>query len=318
MNPIVITTGEPAGIGPEVSIRSVFEVDFPVVLLGDREFLESERLRLGLSDWPQHVQIEHVPLRAPVEHGKLDARNSAYVLDILRTAALGAMQGRYSAIATAPVQKSIINDAGFAFTGHTEFFADIAHCEKVVMMLVSSARADALRVALVTTHLPIARVAQAITAENVDRTLSILHHDLVEHFGITAPRIAVTGLNPHAGEGGHLGTEEIEIISPAIERANAAGIACKGPFPADTIFAQAQLANWDAILCMYHDQGLPVLKHASFGHGVNVTLGLPFVRTSVDHGTALDIAGRNLAHSGSMITAIDLAQTLATYKNHHG
>lgn len=227
------------------------------------------------------------------------------------------MEGRFSAIATAPVQKSIINDAGIPFIGHTEFFAKIARVNKVVMMLVASEKIDALRVALVTTHLPIAKLAQAITNDALDETLKILHHDLHHHFGLTSPRIAVTGLNPHAGEGGHMGDEEIRVIGPAIERAQSQGIDASGPYPADTIFVADRLKNYDAILCMYHDQGLPVLKHASFGHGVNVTLGLPFIRTSVDHGTALDIAGKNIANIGSLLTAIKLAQTLAENK-HHG
>lgn len=317
MKPIALTTGEPSGIGPEISVKSIFEISTPVCLVGDRSLLDLERIRLGLPNWPAHVSFEHIELAQSVVAGKLDSANAAYVLKTLEVAALGAMEGRFSAIATAPVQKSIINDAGIPFTGHTEFFANIARVNKVVMMLVASEKIDALRVALVTTHLPIAKLAQAITNEALDETLKILHHDLHHHFGLTSPRIAVTGLNPHAGEGGHMGDEEIRVIGPAIERAQSQGIDASGPYPADTIFVADRLKNYDAILCMYHDQGLPVLKHASFGHGVNVTLGLPFIRTSVDHGTALDIAGKNIANIGSLLTAIKLAQTLAENK-HHG
>ena len=316
MKPIALTTGEPSGIGPEISVKSVYEISTPVCLVGDRSLLDHERIRLGLPDWPAHVSFEQVDLAHPIVYGQLDSANATYVLKTLEVAALGALDGRFSAIATAPVQKSIINDAGIPFTGHTEFFADIAHVKKVVMMLVASEKADALRVALVTTHLPIAKLAQAITDEALDNTIQILHHDLCHHFGIAQPRIAVTGLNPHAGEGGHMGDEEIRVIGPAIERAQALGIETSGPYPADTIFVTDRLKNYDAILCMYHDQGLPVLKHASFGHGVNVTLGLPFIRTSVDHGTALDIAGKNIANIGSLLTAIKLAQTLAENKYH--
>ena len=316
MKPIALTTGEPSGIGPEISVKSVYEISTPVCLVGDRSLLDHERIRLGLPDWPAHVSFEQVDLAHPIVYGRLDSANAAYVLKTLEVAALGAMDGRFSAIATAPVQKSIINDAGIPFTGHTEFFADIAHVKKVVMMLVASEKTDALRVALVTTHLPIAKLAQAITDEALDDTIRILHHDLCHHFGIDQPRIAVTGLNPHAGEGGHMGDEEILVIGPAIERAQALGIETSGPYPADTIIVTDRLKNYDAILCMYHDQGLPVLKHASFGHGVNVTLGLPFIRTSVDHGTALDIAGKNIANIGSLLTAIKLAQTLAENKYH--
>lgn len=316
MNPIAITTGEPAGIGPEIAVKSVFEISAPVCLIGDKTLLDHERNRLELPDWPAHVSFVHVPLVTSVVAGQLNAANASYVLETLRVASIGAMNGQFSAITTAPVQKSIINDAGIAFTGHTEFFADLAGVQKVVMMLVASEKRDALRVALVTTHLPIAKLAQAITDQAVDQTIAILNHDLQHHFAIPLPRIAVTGLNPHAGEGGHMGDEEIRVIGPAIARAQSKGIQASGPYPADTIFVSDHLKKYDAILCMYHDQGLPVLKHASFGHGVNVTLGLPFIRTSVDHGTALDIAGKNIANIGSLLTAIKLAITLAENKYH--
>lgn len=315
--PVALTTGEPAGIGPEICVRAVYETNRPVCMIGDQDFLESVRQKFALPAWPAHVSFHHVALQAPVIAGKLNVQNAAYVLETLRVAAQGAMDGTFSAICTAPVQKSVINDAGIPFTGHTEFFADLAHVKKVVMMLVSSDAQDALRVALVTTHVPIAKLAQCITHENVEETLNILHHDLQTAFAINTPRIAVTGLNPHAGESGHMGTEEVDIIGPEIEKAKAKGWIVTGPHPADTIFAASKLTQYDAVLCMYHDQGLPVLKHMSFGQGVNITLGLPYVRTSVDHGTALDIAGQGIANIGSLLTALRLAQTLATNREHH-
>lgn len=315
--PIALTTGEPAGIGPEVSVRSVYETDQPVCLIGNRHYLESLRERLELPAWPDRVSFQDVALASPVVPGTLNIRNAEYVLRCLDLAVTGTLNGAYSAVCTAPVQKSIINDAGFHFTGHTEYFAQTVGVDKVVMMLTSSEHADALRVALVTTHLPIAQVAQAVTYDNVLRTLSILDHDLKYHFGIISPKIAVAGLNPHAGEGGHLGEEEITRIIPAIEAAQRQGIDCSGPFPADTLFTPAHLNESDAVLCMYHDQGLPVLKHVGFHSGINITLGLPFIRTSVDHGTALDIAGLGIADIGSMKAALALAGALAL-KKHHG
>lgn len=310
-SPVALTTGEPAGIGPEICVRAVYQTDQPVCLIGDCELLETQRQAFGLPNWPGHVTFKHIPLAVPAHPGQLNPANSKYVLEVLKEAALGCMSNLYSAVCTAPVQKSVINEAGIAFTGHTEFFANLANVRKVVMMLVSSDLKDALRVALVTTHVPIASLAQHITIENVQETLRILHHDLTTAFRIKEPRIAVTGLNPHAGENGHIGREEIEVIAPVITQAQNLGWNVKGPYPADTIFAPSKLNQYDAVLCMYHDQGLPVLKHMSFGKGVNITLGLPFVRTSVDHGTALDIAGQGRANVGSLLTALRLAQTLA-------
>ncbi len=315
--PVALTTGEPAGIGPEIATRAVYHTDRPVCLLGDKNILESHRVAADLPQWPAHVSFAHVPLGEKVVPGTLNRANAAYVLETLRIAATGAMDGTFGAVCTAPVQKSIINDAGHAFTGHTEFFADTAGVKKVVMMLTESDAEDALRVALVTTHVPIAKLASLITRENVRETLQILYRELTETFGITSPRIAVTGLNPHAGESGHMGREEIDVIAPEIAAAQDLGWNVTGPYPADTVFSPAKLKAFDAVLCMYHDQGLPVLKHKSFGHGVNITLGLPFIRTSVDHGTALDIAGTGKANIESLLTALRLAHSLIDKKKQY-
>lgn len=310
---MVVTTGEPAGIGPEIALRAAAESPTPLVLLGDAGLLASTAEGLGI-DLPERVRIEHVALAAPVIAGQLDPANAAYVLAQLDRANDGAMSGEFGAIATAPVQKSVINEAGVGFTGHTEYFAQRSGTARVVMMLVAGVEDEALRVALATTHLPLREVPDAITRALLAEVMDILALDLRRSFGIARPRIAVTGLNPHAGESGHLGHEEIEVIAPAIAAAQARGIDASGPWPADTIFVASQLKHFDAVLAMFHDQGLPVLKHASFGHGVNVTLGLPYVRTSVDHGTALALAGRNIASAGSMITAVRLAARLATHR----
>jgi 4-hydroxythreonine-4-phosphate dehydrogenase len=252
-------------------------------------------------------RIEHVPLAAPVATGKLDTRNARHVLTLLDRALAGCRSGEFDAMVTAPVQKSVINDAGIAFTGHTEYLADACGVPRPVMLLA----AGSLRVALATTHLPLRAVGDAITAASLDEILDILQHDLSRHFGLSRPRIGVCGLNPHAGESGHLGTEDRDVIAPAIERARAAGMLVDGPLPADTVFVPRALSNYDVVLAMYHDQGLPVLKHAGFGHAVNVTLGLPIIRTSVDHGTALDLAGTGRADSGSLIAAAQLAVDFA-------
>ena len=291
---IALTSGEPAGIGPELC-RAVRAQRFAarLVLIGDRALLGSD--------------VEHVPLRAPSTPGRLDAANSRYVLDVLDRAVRGCQSGEFDALVTAPVQKSVINDAGIAFTGHTEYLAERAGNVHVVMMLVGGG----LRVALATTHLPLAEVAKAIRTENLLRTLQTIDVDLRRRFRIARPRILVAGLNPHSGESGHLGREDLDIIAPAVAAAAAAGIAAQGPIPADTLFVPERLKTADCVLAMYHDQGLPVLKYASFGRGVNVTLGLPFVRTSVDHGTALDIAGKGRADPGSLIEAVKLAIELA-------
>lgn len=315
--PLAITTGEPSGIGPEISIRAALEHQKPIVLIGDQVLLKETADRLNIA-WPlpDYIQIKSVPLAQPAIPGHLNVNNASYVLETLSEAHHGVLSGKYSAIVTAPVQKSIINDAGLPFSGHTEFFQQLSNVPRVVMMLTSSSNNDALRVALVTTHLPIAKLSQNITAQRLDEVISILFKALIEDFGLAKPRVAITGLNPHAGENGYLGHEEIDTIIPAIERAQHQGLSIEGPFPADTIFVKSHYSAYDAVLAMFHDQGLPVLKHVGFGQGVNVTLGLPYIRTSVDHGTALDIAGKNKAEIGSMLSAIHLAHFLANNREH--
>jgi len=305
---LAITTGEPAGISPEVALRAAVAAAVPCDLLGDAALLEHTARSLALP-WPlpAYIRIAHEPLAAPAQAGRLDVRNAPYVLRLLDRALAGWRNGEYAALVTAPVHKAIINDAGIAFSGHTEYLAAATHSPQVVMLLVGGG----LRVALATTHLPLSAVPAAITRPLLNAVIDVLHHDLVARFGIPVPRIAVVGLNPHAGEGGHLGREEIDTIAPAIAAARARGIEATGPVPADTIFVAANASRTDAILAMYHDQGLATLKYASFGRGVNVSLGLPLVRTSADHGTALDLAGKNCADAGSMLEAIQLAGTLA-------
>jgi 4-hydroxythreonine-4-phosphate dehydrogenase len=308
---IAITTGEPGGIGPEIAaIAASDALDADVVLIGDETLLASRANAAG-SPWPARATVLHVPLAAAPRPGRLDVRNATYVLATLDRAIDGALAGRYDAIVTAPVQKSVINDAGVAFTGHTEYLAARAKAPQVVMMLAGDTAHGPLRVALATTHLPLAEVPRALTVDGLLRVMQVLLHDLTQHFGIAQPRIAVAGLNPHAGEGGHLGREEIEVIAPAVARMRAAGHAFDGPLPADTLFVPSIVQRYDAVLAMFHDQGLPVLKYATFGHGINITLGLPFIRTSVDHGTALDIAGTGRADAGSMRAALALAVQLA-------
>jgi 4-hydroxythreonine-4-phosphate dehydrogenase len=267
-----------------------------LIAVGDRELLKG------------FPEVEHVPLRRPRAPGKLDPANSRYVLEVLDRAIDGCLAGEFDAMVTAPVQKSVINDAGIVFTGHTEYLAERAQAPHVVMMLVGGG----LRVALATTHLPLSEVPRAIKREDLIRTLRVLDADLKQRFRLPRPRILVAGLNPHSGESGHFGTEDMAVIAPAIASAKAAGIEASGPLPADTLFVPERLKGADCVLAMYHDQGLPVLKYASFGKGVNVTLGLPFVRTSVDHGTALDIAGSGRADPGSLIEAVNLAIQLAS------
>ncbi len=256
------------------------------------------------------MPVVHVPLAAAVTAGKLERANAAYVLRTLEIAIDGCRDGRFDAMVTAPVHKGIINDAGIAFTGHTEFLAARTRAPHVVMMLTGGG----LRVALATTHVAVKDIAQRITPGSLEQTLRVLQHDLTARFGIAAPRIAVAGLNPHAGESGHLGREEIEIIAPLLERLRREGMKLTGPLPADTLFNRERLRDFDCVLAMYHDQGLPVLKYASFGGGVNVTLGLPIIRTSVDHGTALELAGSGKVDAGSLRAAIDLAAALARGK----
>ncbi len=308
--PIAITTGEPAGIGPEIAVAAAAASRLPTVLLGDRQLLQQAAVTAGVG-WPlpSRVGIEHFATEAPVVAGRLDARNARYVLRTIDAAIDGCLRGQYRAMATAPVHKGVINDGGVPFTGHTEYLAERTGTRHVVMLLVGGG----MRVALATTHLPLTQVAGAITVDLLAATLDVLQHDLRSRFGLPRPRIGVAGLNPHAGEGGHLGREEIDVIAPALAAARARGIDAAGPFPADTLFVPSMLSRFDAVLAMFHDQGLPVLKHASFGHGVNVTLGLPLVRTSVDHGTALDLAGQGAADAGSMKAALAMADQLASH-----
>ncbi len=321
---VAITSGEPAGVGPELCLRIV-ERDWPVrlVVLGDIELMRTRAAAQGSSvqivpfdaavaPVPGVVEVVHLPLANPSLPGKLDPANGAYVLRLLDQAIEGCVSGRFAAMVTAPVHKGVICEGLGAhdtmpFTGHTEYLAEHTGTPRVVMMLVGGG----LRVALVTTHLPLAAVPAAITPQALEETLRIVHADLVHHFGLKSPRILVAGLNPHAGEGGHMGREEIDVIIPVLERLRAQGMQLIGPLPADTLFVPHTLAHGDAVLAMYHDQGLPVLKHASFGGGVNVTLGLPIIRTSVDHGTALDLAGSGRADAGSLFAAIELAIDMA-------
>jgi len=300
---IAVTTGEPAGVGPELAAALLHghELGARIVLIGDRTLLAQR----GGRPIPES-NLLHVPLAAPSVAGQLDTANARYVLDLLDAAVDGCAAGRFDAMVTAPVHKGVINDAGVPFTGHTEYLADRTGARLPVMMLVGGG----LRVALATTHLPLAAVSTAITAERLADVLTILDADLKARFGIAAPRILVCGLNPHAGEGGHLGREELDVIEPVLHRLRAAGLQLTGPVPADTAFLPERLAGHDAVLAMYHDQGLPVLKRAAFGEGVNVTLGLPLVRTSVDHGTALDLAGTGRADPGSLVAATRLAVEL--------
>jgi 4-hydroxythreonine-4-phosphate dehydrogenase len=343
--PLAITAGEPAGIGPDLCVRLAIEPpDFPFVVIADKSMLQQRAAQLGVElrvqDYvagqgavspspfplvrtgngeavghpsafplrgPPSLNVVHVPLAAPCRSGVLDAANGGYVLATLRRALQGCQSGEFSGMVTAPVHKGIINDAGIPFTGHTEYLAEQTGTPLVVMMLVGGG----MRVALATTHLALREVPDAITAPLLEEVLRIIRRDLHRRFGIAEPRILVAGLNPHAGEGGYLGREEIEVMIPVLDRLRAEGFDVSVPLPADTLFTPHKLAQCDCVLAMYHDQGLPVLKHASFGAGVNVTLGLPIIRTSVDHGTALDLAGTGKANVGSLLEAIRLAAEMA-------
>jgi 4-hydroxythreonine-4-phosphate dehydrogenase len=315
---LVLTSGEPAGVGPDLCL-TIAARDWPcaLVVAGDLAMLQSRARELGLpmeleayamDGQPRlhragRLQVLERRLAAPARPGKPDPANARYVLALLDAAADGCASGEFAAMVTAPVHKGVINDAGIAFSGHTEYLAERLGCARPVMLLV----AGSLRVALATTHLPLRDVPDAIDGELLLETLSVLDQGLKQRFGLAAPRILVCGLNPHAGESGHLGNEEIEVIEPAVAIARRRGIDARGPLPADTAFTPASLASVDAVLAMFHDQGLPVLKHAGFGRGVNVTLGLPIVRTSVDHGTALDLAATGRADCGSLVAALELA-----------
>ncbi len=319
---IAVTSGEPAGVGPELCARLPTREFFArLVVLGDRELI-AVRAKVNnngngkaptIVDYdpkvlppPGALEVLHLPLRVPSDAGKLDTANATYVLQLLDRALYGCLNHEFAAMVTAPVHKGVINDAGIAFSGHTEYLADHTATSRVVMMLVGGG----LRVALATIHLALKDVPAALTCDELETTIRILEGDLRRRFGINKPRILVAGLNPHAGENGHMGREEIEVINPVLEKLRGEGMTLLGPLPADTLFTPHQLERGDCVLAMYHDQGLPVLKYASFGGGVNVTLGLPIVRTSVDHGTALDLAGTGLADPGSLYAAVELAIAL--------
>jgi 4-hydroxythreonine-4-phosphate dehydrogenase len=322
MLPLYVTSGEPAGIGPDICLSLADRVDErPIVVLADIHMLKQRAQVLKLSVELIEYQgqesssgigqlfVEHVPVQQDVVLGELNPNNAAYVLEQLRRSADYAMSGKSVGVATAPVQKSVINEAGISFSGHTEYYQEFAGVPRVVMMLATKT----LRVALATTHLPLRAVADAITPERLHQVIDILIHDLKSKFKIEQPNILVCGLNPHAGEGGYLGMEEIEVINPVLESYRAQGINMSLSLPADTLFTPENLKDADAVLAMYHDQGLPVLKSQGFGEAINITLGLPFIRTSVDHGTALSLAGTGLAKSSSLHVAVDLALDLARH-----
>jgi 4-hydroxythreonine-4-phosphate dehydrogenase len=321
---IAVTSGEPAGVGPDLCLQLARgPLPCELICLGDRELLGERARQLGLKlnlwDYepgqparphtPGTLAVLHIPLAVPAEPGKLTVRNAAAVLALLDRAAQGCLLGEFAAMVTAPVQKSTIIEAGFAFTGHTEYLAQLCGAPLPVMMLASGN----MRVALATTHLPLASVAQAITGTLLEDVITIVATGLTRWWGLTQPRIAVCGLNPHAGESGHLGSEELRIIRPAVNRMRERGLDVSGPYPADTIFVPRLMAGYDAVLAMYHDQGLPVIKHAHFDQAVNVTLGLPIIRTSVDHGTALDLAGTGHADVASLAAAVRMATTMAAH-----
>lgn len=319
MKPLLISSGEPAGVGPDLCL-ALADYDFPLVVLGDLEVLRARARELkcaihfheykkGQAIIPKTGTLNVLPLScaAPVVSGQLNPQNAAYVLALLSHAAELCAQGEFSALVTAPVHKANINEAGLPFTGHTEFLAQFYQVETVVMMLACTQ----MKVALATTHLPLRQVSDALTVELLVKVISQLHQSLIMDFNFSVPRIKVAGLNPHAGESGYLGREEIDVISPALNILKNKGICVQGPFPADTLFIPEHLSDCDAFVAMYHDQGLPVLKYAGFHEAVNVTLGLPIIRTSVDHGTALDLAGKNLLDPGSMIAAVEMAKNMA-------
>lgn len=315
MKPLLVSSGEPAGIGPDLCL-ALAGFHEPLVVLGDKTILEQRARQLNraieFDDYqpgilpvqkPHHLTVLSIPCATPVVPGKLDLTNAPYVLDMLRIAASRCFIGEFAALITAPVNKAIINEAGFEFTGHTEFLSQHFGIETVVMMLAC----NAMRVALVTTHLPLRAVADAITRTLLTDVITILDKGLRHDFGIAYPKIHVAGLNPHAGEAGYLGREELDTIIPVLSELKRNGINVTGPYPADTLFTTQQAKMCDVFVAMYHDQGLPVLKYAGFGSAVNVTLGLPIIRTSVDHGTALELAGSGLAESNSLVAAVEMA-----------
>jgi 4-hydroxythreonine-4-phosphate dehydrogenase len=318
MIPLLVTSGEPAGVGPDICL-DLTASKVPLVIVADKMVLAERAQQLGrtiqFDDYipgkpihsdPHHLTVLHLPCSSPVTPGKLNPQNSAYVIEMLTIAVDGCLQKRFAGMVTAPVHKGVINDFGYAFTGHTEFIAHRCGVETVVMMLVC----QSMRVALVTTHLPLREVVDAISQSMIMKVIHCLHQSLKQMFAIQSPKIWMAGLNPHAGEGGHLGREEIDIIAPAIAQLRQQGLDVEGPFPADTLFSPKANAACDVYVAMYHDQGLPVLKYAGFGQAVNVTLGLPIIRTSVDHGTALALAGTGQVVSTSLLSAIDVAEQM--------
>lgn len=323
---IALTPGEPSGIGPDLVVQ-IAQQDLPIelVVIADKSLLQQRAQQLNLPlqiiDYDsvkkpqpkksQQLTILHTPIKQEVIPGKLNQANANYVVATLTRAAQGCMQKEFAALVTGPVHKGIINNAGISFSGHTEFFAEFTHTKNVVMLLA----AKELRVALATTHLPLRAVADAITPELLISTLTVLQQGIKNYFAIKDPKILVCGLNPHAGENGHLGREEIEVIAPTLEKLRQTGMQLIGPLSADTAFTQNNIAQADVFLAMYHDQGLPVLKHAAFDHAVNITLGLPFIRTSVDHGTALELAGKGKANAGSFLAAIEFAISIVSKQN---
>ncbi len=322
MMPLLVSMGEPAGIGPDICLALAGHPE-PLVVLGDKALLSARAKALGLSVHIQDYQPGEMPVVGnnqltvlnyagldSVQAGVLNIKHAEYVMGLLDTAVKHCLSGEFQALVTAPVNKAVLNQAGFSFTGHTEFLAARCGVDDVVMLLAS----DTMRMALVTTHLPLRAVADAITPERLFKIIHILNTALKRDFGVETPQIGVAGLNPHAGESGHLGHEEIEVISPVLEALRKQGLKLRGPLPADTLFTKAGMHECDALLAMYHDQGLPVLKHASFGRAVNITLGLPIIRTSVDHGTALELAGTGRADAGSLFEAVRQAAFMAKHQ----
>jgi len=319
MKPLLVSSGEPAGVGPDLCL-TLAGSEFPLVVLCDKMLLAERAKQLGqqiiLQDYqrgvapaikPHHLTVLSTPCQAETVAGVLNPKNASYVIDMLTISLEKCMSGEFSALITAPVNKAVINQAGFSFTGHTEFFSENCQSKQVVMML----SCDVMNVALVTTHLPLRQVADSITQSLISNVITQVHETFQRDFGISAPIIYVAGLNPHAGESGYLGREEIDIISPVLAKLKSQGIDVHGPMPADTMFTLPNAKACDVFVAMYHDQGLPVLKYAGFGKAVNVTLGLPIIRTSVDHGTALDLAGTGKADAGSLNAAVSLAASLA-------
>ncbi len=319
MKPLLISTGEPAGIGPDICL-SLTQTSIPVVLLGDIDMLKARAKYLGKNINLQHYNpakpyklientlwVHSLPCMTKVQPGQLNAQNASYVLSLLKYAVSACQAQHFSGLVTAPIHKGIINEAGITFTGHTEYLAHLCQVETVVMMLAS----PLMKVALISTHLPLKEVPNFITKERIKSTIMIVHQALKKDFGLTSPHLKVAGLNPHAGEDGHLGTEELNIIYPALVELQALGMDVQGPYPADTMFNPTNLDVTDVFIAMYHDQGLTVLKHTSFQQAVNITLGLPIIRTSVDHGTALNLAGTNQAQPQSLFAAIEMAANMA-------